>query len=704
MSVGGDLVQINRSGWGHVTQNRGAWSLSAAETIGGTNYAVDVSAGRLYVWEMDSNWNFVRNSQTAVPGTTTYNTVEADFNVDFNDDGAIGNPNPLSNPTLEPRYNDQWHLKDSSSGGANVAAAWALKNNSGNNIYGTDVHINIIDDGIEKNHTDLSKNYISASSYDYVGGDNDPTPPSSNDHGTASAGVAAAYGHNGVGITGAAPNANISGQRLLGAGTASNEASALTRTMDSVDIYSNSWGPYDLGTLSPAPPQVLAALENGATNGRNGKGSIYTWAGGNGRNNNDNSNYDGYANSRFVIAVAAITNQGSYSWYSEPGANILVSSPSNGGTDAITTTSTNNGYRDNFGGTSSATPLVSGIIALMLEANANLSWRDVQHVLVNSSDVVDRSSNGWFTNGAGHEFNHDYGFGRINAESAVALSKTWSNVGSEVSHSASINPDTPIPDAGGGSISSQINITQDITIESIEIPIESDHTYAGDLTIMLTSPQGTTAILSEGDRRDTSTLNFTFSAKSFWGESSQGVWTLTVEDKVGADTGSLNRWGLNAYGTRGSNYLAASKDPITGLDIEAFQGSSGLTFASKEALQEIAGLSSYLSHIEEILDQSPDKAKGDWIIGTQGLTGRVIRESNLGDFHQISSEKMKVNNETFDRTLRTFTVDSALESEFFIAQSLNSLGDQMIYAYPEILHDTTTRSLIPAFEPNLSLV
>jgi subtilisin-like proprotein convertase family protein len=700
---GGSPIAITNGGTQIYEGIYAGWQTLAAATINGVNTVLwkNTSANRLHTWSLDSNWNYVSNQDWVDPNSADAFAFETNFNLDLNSDGTIGNPLSLTDPSLEPRYSDQWHLHDSSSGGANVVTAWSLTNNSGNNIYGTGIHINIIDDGIEKSHADLSTNYISESSYDYVGGDSDPTPPPSSSHGTSCAGVAAGYGHNGVGITGAAPNANLSGQRLLGAGTATNEATALTRTLNAVDIYSNSWGPTDNGTLQPAPPQVLAALANGTTNGRNGKGAIYTWAGGNGRTSKDNSNYDGYANSRYVISVAATSNLGTFSSYSEPGANIMVSSPSNGGTDAITTTSTNNAYTDNFSGTSAATPLVSGTIALMLEANPNLSWRDVQHVLVNSSDVVDSSSSGWFTNGAGHEFSHDYGFGRINAGSAVTLSKTWSNVGSEVSHSASINPGTSIPDAGGGSINSQINITQDITIESVEIPIQSDHTYAGDLTITLRSPAGTTAILSEGNRRDTNTLNFTFSAKTFWGETSQGNWTLTIEDLARDDTGTLNSWGLNVYGTRGSNYRTNTTNQITDLETKPFQGSSGLTYASKEALQEIEGLSSYLSHIEEILDQSPDKATGDWVIGTQGLKGRVIRESNLGNPIKIAAESTQVNKKNFGATLRTFAVDSELESESFIAQSLDSLNDKMIYAYPEMLHDTTTRSLIPSFESNL---
>jgi subtilisin family serine protease len=118
---------------------------------------------------------------------------------------------------------------------------------------------------------------------------------------------------------------------------------------------------------------ALDALQSGVQNGRSGLGSIYAWAGGNGNLGGDNSNYDGYANSRYAIAVAASDDDGFQSSYSEPGANLLVNAPSGGDSPDITTTdlmgsdgaSTGN-YRNDFGGMSSATPLVSGIVALML--------------------------------------------------------------------------------------------------------------------------------------------------------------------------------------------------------------------------------------------------------------------------------------------------------------------------------------------------
>ena len=158
----------------------------------------------------------------------------------------------------------------------------------------------------------------------------------------------------------------------------------MSHERQSIDIYSNSWGPSDNGNTVEAPgPLMTAAFEENIEIGRGGLGNIITWAAGNGLDDNDNSNYDGYANSRHTIAVTAVTHRGVQSWYAEPGANILVAAPSDGDGEGITTTDNegNGGYRngdytDDFGGTSSATPLVSGVIALLLDANENLTYRE----------------------------------------------------------------------------------------------------------------------------------------------------------------------------------------------------------------------------------------------------------------------------------------------------------------------------------------
>jgi kexin len=170
---------------------------------------------------------------------------------------------------------------------------------------------------------------------------------------------------------------------------------------------------------------------------RDGRGAAASISGpgGNGGDSDDNSNYDGYANSLYVIAVAASTNQGVSAWYSEPGANILVNSPSNGGTLGITTTDrtgstgySSTEYTSDFGGTSSATPLAAGIVALMLQANPDLTWRDVRAILALTARQNDPSSPGWTTNGAGRPIHYHYGFGRVDAQAAVSAALSWTNL------------------------------------------------------------------------------------------------------------------------------------------------------------------------------------------------------------------------------------------------------------------------------------
>ena len=676
----------------------------AAETINGINQVLhkDNSNESISIWSLDKDWNYISHS-IAENGSNAYIEAENNFELDINGDGTVGTL--LSIPSREPLYSDQWHLHTADFQGANVVNAWKQANSSGKKIYGTGVLIGIVDDGLDHSHPDLSENYVPQASYDWVGGDSDPTPSGNNAHGTAAGGVAAGYGHNGIGIAGAAPNASLSGLRLLGAGTDANEAAALTHSLDAIDIYSNSWGPYDNGKVQPAGPLFLQAVANGVTNGRGGLGSIYAWAGGNGRRNKDNSNYDGWANSRYVNAIAAIANDGKFSSYSEPGANILVAAPSNGGSEGITTTDIagNAGYAsgdyiDDFGGTSSACPLFAGVVALMLDANPNLTWRDVQHVIVESADsTIDSNNPSWITNGAGYAFNHDYGFGRLDAEAAVITAKSWNNVASEVSHVVSLSPNMAIPDDGTTTLTSTINVSQDITIETIEIPFISNHTYRGDLTIELTSPQGTTTTLAVGDpingRGDRGNYNFTFSAKTFWGESSKGDWNIAISDQYpDADSGDLNSWGINFYGTEGSNYQnGLAQQTITAKD--DITGRSGLTYASKDALESVPGLSSYVNYLEEtfIESDSADSIPQKWLVATESTDKRNLKAAG---FQTIEKQAPLSSNAGDSFELFQADVAPSLNPSNLLDNLEAEFGSDLAFAYPDIAHDHQSRSLI----------
>ena len=254
-------------------------------------------------------------------------------------------------------------------------------------------------------------------------------------------------------------------------------------------------------------------MQNGVRNGRGGLGNIFVFAAGNDRPLN-NVNYNADANSRYTIAVAAIDYTDNLAFYSTPGASVLVSGYSNNSFDTgITTTDVmgeagynpEGDYTNDFGGTSSAAPLVSGVVALMLNANPNLTWRDVQHILVETSVQNDLTDSSWTVNGSGNKVSYKYGYGAVDANAAVAAAQTWATVEPEVVFSSEeINVDTAIPDNTGESITSTIGITENIQIESVEIVFDATHTQCGDLEVTLTSPDGTESIFAE-THRDIST-------------------------------------------------------------------------------------------------------------------------------------------------------------------------------------------------------
>ncbi|MBN3286509.1 NECA endoprotease, partial [Polyodon spathula] len=217
----------------------------------------------------------------------------------------------------------------------------------------------------------------------------------------------------GVGI---AFHSKIGGIRLLdGPVTDSMEATALTYNNHFIDIYTCCWGPKDNGKKMAGPGKLTAkALRMGSEKGRKGKGSIFVWASGNGGMVNDHCGADGYVSSIYTIAIGAITHYGLPAFFGEPCPAVMAVTLTGaiyGGGEPlplVTATNVDEGCVTHFTGTSSAAPMASGILALVLEANPELTWRDVQHLIAKTAKIPNPMEPGWWINGGGYHI-HDRG-------------------------------------------------------------------------------------------------------------------------------------------------------------------------------------------------------------------------------------------------------------------------------------------------------
>lgn len=465
-------------------------------------------------------------------------------------------PRYAYNATSNTAY--QWHLKNTGENDATATEDVGGIEGLWDTYRGNGITISIVDDGLQINHPDLAANATHAFHHDW--NDNTPNDPTGNatsdNHGTNCAGVAAAVGNNGVGVVGAAMNARLIGLRLIAGNVGDIEnAEALSWRTDLIHISNNSWGPKDAGETIDGPgPLALAALENGAANGRGGRGVIYAWAAGNGLAKGDRSNYDGYNNSPYTLSVGACDDTGGATTYSEHGANLIVSAHSNG-RQAITTTN-NSGYTDDFGGTSSATPLVSGVIALMLQANPNLGWRDVQEILIRTARKNSPADADWVVNSAGFNFNHKFGAGVVSAQAAVAMALTWTNLGSRRTHTVSqTGVDVAIPDNSPTGVTRTFDLTaaEAMRVEHVQVSVRITHPRRGDLDIRITSPSGTSSTVflpHAADVNPNIPITFPFLSVRHWGENLTGNWTVVVSDPTANNAGTLNDLRLQFFGTR----------------------------------------------------------------------------------------------------------------------------------------------------------
>jgi subtilisin family serine protease len=313
----------------------------------------------------------------------------------------------------DPLYSEEWHLDNTGQGGRlegvdiNAPLAWDYATGAG-------ILIAVLDSGVQLDHPDLQV----VAGYDYIDKDSDPTPVD-NPHGTCVSGVAGAAGNNGYGMAGVAFESTIYGIRLIGGQTTTLDIyDAFIEAVDAgAGVINNSWGFGDCEEVSNYRV-FTTMLDYAESMGRGGLGTVAVISAGNGGCDIGQNHF--LENETFVV-VAAVEPDDIRASYSSFGESVDIAAP----TSIFATDVTGGGYGDYegddafinwFSGTSAAAPVVSGVVALMLEANSRLTAAQVREILCQTAVRNDAANAGY--NAAG--WSPYYGCGRVDAAAAVA--------------------------------------------------------------------------------------------------------------------------------------------------------------------------------------------------------------------------------------------------------------------------------------------
>ncbi|MBW4611943.1 MAG: S8 family serine peptidase [Desmonostoc vinosum HA7617-LM4] len=516
-------------------------------------------------------------------------------------------PNILvqSEPHYKPRdplYSQQWYLNHN--GGNQLAVgshisvekAWDITRGK------RSVIVAVVDDSFDLNHPDFQGNGKIVAPRDLK--ENDFLPLSAEkepSHGTACAGIALAE-ENGAGIVGVAPGCALMPIRTTGFLDDESIEDIFNWTIEKgASVISCSWGAS--AVYFPLSLRQKAAITRAATKGRNGKGCVIVFAAGNanrpinGKVNEKNwpknilqGNTEwlsGFSLHPDVIAVAAATSLNKKAAYSNWGTNISVCAPSNNAppgmwfeetgfvntqpaiatslvglgmltTDQVGAAGYDPGnFTNNFGGTSSATPVVAGVAALILSANPDLSAQQVKRILQETADkIVDSDPDpqlglreGTY-NASGHS--QWFGYGKVNAARAVQAAQqtlTPAAVTSKQVQGANKNS-VAIPDHDRQGVKSAIAIAEASTIKDIQVIVSITHDFLGDLEVYLIAPNNQTVLLQSRTLGRRTNLQTTYALRShpplkqLLSQSTKGNWYLWVIDYAQQDVGKLNYWEL----------------------------------------------------------------------------------------------------------------------------------------------------------------
>lgn len=577
----------------------------------------------------------------------------------------------ISLPT-DPSYAQQWHLHrqlpaatdyDPRSS-ARCDEAWQLLDHFGSN----DVVVGVTDDGCQLDHPDFDaaapKKFAGWGYFEgttlFREGDPGAIPAKmyqvGANHGTSCAGVIAAE-VDAVMTVGAAPGCRLLPIKWESSGPSlfisdSKLRTALDYMADKVDVISNSWGIVPTSSWSSVTKNRIRQLAQ--TGGRRGRGIVFLWAAGNENClishvasqdvpftngwNSTGTTWIGVSTSRVfsndlvgipgVMHIAALASTAQRSHYSNYGTGIELCAPSSNSHRfrrlslpgrGITTTRGQSTVTSQFGGTSSATPLVAGIAALVVSANSQLTALEVIGILKQTASK-DLNMTPWprtpsasfdpdtswdvspvapFESGAFQNVNSLdgtwspwFGCGRVDAVAAVR--RAMELAGNRSSHvSATSTIELPIPDNNPVGVVSRMNIAEDGVIQSIKLSVDIAHTYIGDLVVRIVAPVGRRADLHRRSGASAHNLVKTYDELStpelstFRGAPIGGVWSLEITDLAAVDEGKLRQWKIEAEVLRDASVRQESTPGVTIPDDNTGGIADTLTIADPRTISDI---------------------------------------------------------------------------------------------------------------------
>lgn len=502
----------------------------------------------------------------------------------------------------DPEYGRQWYLN--SSAGAQVAAGAHISVEAAWDMTRGDrsIVVAVADDGFDLNHPDFQGAGKIVSPRDFKTNDAIPSAdaPGEN-HGTSCAGLAIAEENN-QGIVGVAPGCSFMPIRTSGF----LDDQAIENLFDwavqkNASVLSCSWGPASV--KFPLSLRKRAAITRTATQGRGGRGCVVVFAAGNANRPIDGPTdeqgwtkdvvkgrtdwLNGFAVHPDVITVSACTSLSRKAAYSNWGDALSVCAPSNNappgmwfpetgyvytppqvtanlqGLGMFTSDRTgpagyNPGdYTSDFGGTSSACPVVAGVAALVLSANPYLTAREVKQILQDTADkITDPSPDPQFNLRYGtydaSGYSKWFGYGRVNAARAVQAARQRLAPTQTASRWLQGENTTAvaIPDANPQGATSLIQVNDSGTLRDLQVTVDVEHTFMGDLEISLIPPQGRAILLQSRTTGRLTRLQTSYSLRTtpalrlLLNQPARGTWQLRLVDHAPLNTGRLRSWQL----------------------------------------------------------------------------------------------------------------------------------------------------------------